>query len=276
MLPVGSKGRLVVGLFGVFVMVWLFYLFLLLVLPQGALAGCIALGSCIIVYFLYRWQVKPPQYHHQLSEIRALALLAPLTRGAFLSFGGYSMEPDALLQIVHHIQTRKLEAIVECGSGVSTIIIGNLLRQNQKGHLFSVEDDKNWFDFVSGLLTQQDLGRWVTLVYAPLQEYGWTDTGAAWYDIGKLQVAFQSLDHIDLLLVDGPRSIHELSRVPALSFFRPWMDSSSLVILDDAFRSHEQAVLATWQRDFEIDVNIQSWTARGQAYVQIRQSQQTE
>jgi len=71
-----------------------------------------------------------------------------------------------------------------------------------------------------------------------------------WYAIEKFRPVLQYCNHINLLLMDGPKSINEYISLPALSFLSFWFDTDSLVGLDDAKRSKEQAVLMNWKPAF--------------------------
>jgi len=273
MFAVGSRARLIAGLLGIFGAVVAFYALVAWLFPKGAVAACVALVGCIVVYFLYHWQIKPPVYDQQLREIRALVVLSPLIQDTFLPFStSWTMESDVLLEILNYIQTSDCEEIVECGSGVSTVVIGNLLKQRKRGHLYSLEDDEQWCGFLAQLIASQGLDKYVTLVHAPLQRCPDIDADVMWYATDKAKSVLQTVKCIDLVIVDGPKSVYDLSRVPALPFFMPWMDAHTLLVLDDANRSKEQAVLAKWQQDYDIEIDVHSQTSHGQAYVRLRHS----
>lgn len=270
MLAVGSKGRLFLGLAGVFCLVVVSYLLASLLPFDLAIPVTIGLSVCILIFFIYRWQIRPPVYDRELKEIRALALLTPLAGDAFLPFSGWALEPDFLLDIVLHIHSSKCEKIVECGSGVSTIVIGNLIKKRGYGHLYSLEHDPHWHRIVSEQISRGGLEEFVTQILAPLQEYPWGDSHVSWYAEDPLRSALEGTDHLDLVVVDGPPSSQDLSRVMALPFLRPWMDDHTLLVLDDARRQQEKAVLAEWARAFDIEIELPSRTQKGQAHVRLR------
>jgi len=264
-----SKSRLVAGLGGIFLATIFVYLLVWEFVPQAAIPTCIAWAVCVNVYFLYRWRIEPPVYDYEFRELRALAMLSPLIRDAFLPFSSWAMEPEALYEIIYSIQTNQYKTIVECGAGVSTILIGHLLKKHGEGHLYTLEEDERWYNFISGLLVKQELTEFVTLVYAPLQPYPHSITDLKWYDTDKASSIRHAVNHVDLLLVDGPKSTTNLARFPALHFFDDYVDDRSLVILDDANRPQEQAVLSQWQKDFGVTFDLHTHTKRGQAYIHI-------
>jgi predicted O-methyltransferase YrrM len=67
-----------------------------------------------------------------------------------------------------------------------------------------------------------------------------------WYDVD----AFQDLNDIDLLLVDGPPgSLGETARYPALHVLESRLAPNAVVILDDADRPGEQGIARRWITD---------------------------
>src|SRR5829696_2386183 len=59
--------------------------------------------------------------------------------------------------------------IVELGSGVSTVFLARLLR-NEGGHLYTVEDDEAWAAHVARWLEQEGTTDRVTLIRAPVED----------------------------------------------------------------------------------------------------------
>lgn len=247
----------VLGVYGV-----IYFLFEPLAFPVT-----ISWSTSVVVFLMRRWRVEPPTYDAKLEEIHALIDLRPVVGQSFLPFGGMAMEPRALRQILSTIQIRGCETIVECGSGASTVAIARLLQQAGRGHLYSLEEDANWCSVMSGILATQGLTDVVTLLHAPLEEF--PQTGTYWYDIEKVGLILSEAEHIDLLLVDGPKSIEKLSRYPALPAFRSRLDSHSMVVLDDSARGHETAVIECWKQTFPINVEQAVSTERGQAYINL-------
>src|SRR5439155_17979392 len=95
-------------------------------------------------------------------------------------------------------------SIVECGSGVSTIYIGRLLREIG-GRLRTVEHDESWAGWVRDQVKAEGLNEHVQLVVAPLEPSAQSWDGAVWYSVPRLEEALVS-DSIDLLVVDGPHA----------------------------------------------------------------------
>ena len=87
------------------------------------------------------------------------------------------MRPAALVavcnEIVHGARTR----IVECGSGLSTVVLARLLRERGDGALVALEHDRHWAALVEEQLRKEDLGEIARVHYAPL------GGEPPWYDL---------------------------------------------------------------------------------------------
>lgn len=83
----------------------------------------------------------------RLEDIYALNLLRPLITGyPYTPFTGASFRPFWLAYIIIDIVLNSRNNIIEFGYGVSTIIIGRLIKKNNlKANLISIEHDANWY-----------------------------------------------------------------------------------------------------------------------------------
>ncbi|MCW6038691.1 class I SAM-dependent methyltransferase [Spirulina subsalsa FACHB-351] len=182
------------------------------------------------------------------QDILAMQYLAPLS-GEYLPWSGYAMRPSGLVQVVNEIVINQRSKIVECGAGVSTLYIARLLRQ-KGGHLYTIEHNLDWMNWIQGELEREELSHLVTLIYAPLQATDLSLENTLWYDTEILNATRSSLQGIDLLLVDGPPAYEEsiqYSRYPAVPYFLPQFARDVTVVLDDANREGEKEILKRWK-----------------------------
>ncbi len=182
------------------------------------------------------------------EDILAMQYLAPLC-GEYLPWSGYAMRPSGLVQVLNEIVINQRSKIVECGAGVSTFYIARLLRQ-KGGHLYTIEHNLDWMNWVQGELERESLSHLVTLVYAPLQPTDLSLQNTPWYDTEILRATLGSLQGIDLLLVDGPPAYEEsiqYSRYPALPYFLPQFAPDVTVVIDDANREGEREIIKRWE-----------------------------
>lgn len=271
MLDTGSRTRLLLSLGIIFVSICIVYRVVLLVAPIWASPVTIALTGCWIIFLMHRWQREPADYSSEFADLAAMINIQPLREKVFLPFGQWAMEPASLLQIINFIQIRQCQSVVECGSGLSTLIIGALFQQNQRGHIISLEEDPEWHEIMSKLLEEQGLNPYVTLISAPLQPYDSSAKETLWYSRERLASIFQEFKQLDLLIIDGPIASSSASRYPALPEFEPLIDGQTLIILDDSNRPREQKILDTWAEMYDLDIEFQNRSKRGQAYIHFRQ-----
>jgi predicted O-methyltransferase YrrM len=166
----------------------------------------------------------------------AMQALATLP-GSFLPWTSFAMRPEAILAILTDIEINERKALVECGSGNSTVYSARLLRVRGEGHLTSIDNDPDWAALTRRLLEREGLSEWATVVDAPLVN--------GWYDKTKIP----AIADVDLLVVDGPpafRADIRRAREEALDHFAGQMTLNSTVILDDARRKGEQIVMEQW------------------------------
>jgi predicted O-methyltransferase YrrM len=185
-----------------------------------------------------------------------------------LPHSSFSLSPAAVARMLNEVAFRGHRTIVECGSGVSTLLFGAKLRQAGAGHVWSIEHDPQWADYMRRLIERVGLQDWITLVEAPLEETQIAGRPLAWYSRAALPEVLV-LPRIDVLLVDGPpMATGRLNRFGALPVFDGQLHASSLVVLDDAYRRGERAVANAWKA---LGYSVSTWwTSHGQFEVRKR------
>lgn len=266
----GTRSRLILVLAAVFLSTLAVYTLAYALYEPLATGIVVAWAATIITMIIYleRKRAGVLGLENQYQELRSYINLQPMISDAFLPYSFWAMEPSSMLNLLSTIQYGGHRTIVECGSGVSTILIGKLLKQLGAGHLYSLEEDENWFKVMSGAIAHDELAEYVTLYFAPLEQN--PESGELWYGLDSVGQIRERAAHIDLLLIDGPKSIGPLSRYPALPAFAPVLDAESLIVLDDSKRPFEQAVIKRWSQSFDIQTEKLSSSLRGQTYIRLR------
>lgn len=128
--------------------------------------------------------------------------------------------------------------VLECGSGLSTLLLG--IAADRLGYdLYSLEHDAGWHAQVAAAVQRLGLKR-VRVIAAPLVMHG----GYAWYDApGHFPEEFT------LVLCDGPPGTTMGGRYGLLPELRPAMAPDCVILLDDAARDGEQEVLRRWEQE---------------------------
>jgi hypothetical protein len=203
------------------------------------------------------------------KDTLALQMLAPLS-SIYLPWSRFSLRPSALVSVLNEIQINRKTCIVECGCGLSTFYIAQLLKQTQKshlssghlssGHLYSIEHDLTWLNQIQDLINSHDLSEYVTLIHAPLSDCSFALNHTLWYNPERIQAAIATSKianpKIDLLLIDGPPAYdqpRELARYPAVPFFKPLFSDNTTIVLDDINRAGEQRVVQAWEQAFGLE-----------------------
>ena len=187
-----------------------------------------------------------------VGDIHGLVRLGPYTQDLPLPMGGgWALTGDSAALLAREVLARKPETILELGSGVSTLILGQILKRNGRGRLLSVDHDPEWANQTRRFVEYLGLGDVVTVVDAPLKEIAAGNHAAAkWYEIPKSSL--DNLGAIDLLLVDGPPQARDnpvAARYPAFPMLRDRLSPHALIFVDDASRKTESNMVERWQTE---------------------------
>jgi len=180
----------------------------------------------------------------QGEDLHAWQILRPLLgAGGYLPWSTGAMRPAGLVAVCNEVVHGGRTRVVECGSGVSTVVLARLLRERGAGSVVAIEHDEAWATLVRDLLRREALEDVARVVHAPLAG------DPPWYSPEALD---ELPEEIDLLVVDGPPADaagEEHRRAPALGFFEPRLIPGAIVVLDDVQRPGERGVLASWEAD---------------------------
>lgn len=179
------------------------------------------------------------QYLDILQQELSLSHPLPPTRG-------WAASPDFLLTIARHAHEAKPSKVVECSSGVSTLVLASCLRDNGAGHVYSLEHEETFAAVTRSHLEREGLSEWATVLHAPLVEHDIKGRRFTWYDDAALPEG-----HFDMIVVDGPpHLVGEMARFPAGHRLFTRLSEGGTAFADDANREEEEATLAAWRRDF--------------------------
>lgn len=282
---VNLPARLLLSCVGIFLVIVSAFVVLETLYSPLALPITIGISSIILALLVHRWYAdlykrnhdlerRIHALHRALSRQEAVINVMPMLGGVFVPLGPWAMEPTHLFNLLGWLLPVDARVVVECGAGASTLAIGNLLRQKGRGHIYSFEEDPKWYEVISRQVDAQDLNRYVTVVWAPLEPYAVNRAETVeWYAMDQVNTVLSAIDLIDLLIVDGPKSVRPLSRFPALPVFHSKCNAETLIVLDDVNRSQEQLVLSKWQDTCTLEVDIHQDADRHQAHIRIRDNE---
>lgn len=168
---------------------------------------------------------------------RILGLAEPLP-----PMRGWAGSPDFLLEVAREALGRKPQVLVECSSGVSTVVSARCMQLNGSGHVYSLEHEPEFAAKTRKLLARYGLTEWATVLDAPLQT---THTTTPWYAEQALPA---DMGRIEMLVVDGPPTpVAPLARAPAWPRLRGRMAKRCVVLVDDADRADETEMVRRWR-----------------------------
>jgi len=156
---------------------------------------------------------------------------------------GFAARTDYLKEVFQRATTVS-GPILECGSGLTTILLG-LVAGRRGIKTFSLEHHAEWRTRVTSVLAQFQIEN-VQVCLAPLRDYD----GFSWYDppFADLPVDFE------LVICDGPPGETLGGRYGLWPVFAERLSKSSVILLDDTQRSGEAEVLRRWAAEADLSV----------------------
>ncbi len=162
-------------------------------------------------------------------------------------FNGWAVTPQVGQLLIATLHKSKPRIVVECGSGLSTLLLGYALQKIGSGKVFSLEHDGRHARQTRSFVQAHCLTKWVQVIHAPLAVTTLNEIPWKWYDLRNLKIR----GTIDLLFIDGPPgNLQARSRYPAGPLLFRRVSDDGLVILDDAHRQDERAIVKRWLREF--------------------------
>ena len=138
--------------------------------------------------------------------------------------------------------------ILECGSGLTTLILGAIAqRRRDTLDIWSLEHKPKW-----SVRVQQELDRWgfgtVRLCVAPLADYG----AYEWYAPPLRAMP----NDFAMVVCDGPPSSVKGGRYGLLPVMRDRLVPGCVILLDDAGRHEEVDVARKWEEELGSSLKI--------------------
>lgn len=162
----------------------------------------------------------------------------------------WAASPDFLRCLADMILDCKPLRVVECGSGLTSLIIAKALEVNGRGELFSFENDITYQKTTKDLLEYSEVSQRVKFSKLGLSDFIKGGSEYQWYDLET-----SPEEKIDLLVVDGPPcGLGPRARYPALPVLASSLNPGSLILLDDYNRDDEKEVVEAWLKEFPVKI----------------------
>jgi predicted O-methyltransferase YrrM len=175
--------------------------------------------------------------------VEAIVALNNLMSGSALPrTRGWAASPDLLTFLYRLVLTLKPRQVVECGSGVSSLVIAHAMEASDCGSLVSLEHDEQFRATTRRSLAVHRLQERADVLLAPLTEYELGGDRYLWYTLPTFDTP------IDLLFVDGPpKRTGPQARYPAIPLLTESLSSHPVIVLDDTKREDEAKTVERWR-----------------------------
>lgn len=173
---------------------------------------------------------------------------------------GFAARIDFLTEVAKQAATTS-EPILECGSGLTTLLMG-LLAGRRGVRVYSLEHIEEWRARVLESIERFEIPN-VEILLTPLRDF----EGFAWYDAPLANLP----NRIGLAICDGPPGETLGGRYGLWPMFGNRLPPGAVILLDDTERSGEAEVLRRWQKEAEFNVALHE-SKEGSFAVITRQS----
>jgi predicted O-methyltransferase YrrM len=194
--------------------------------PASAIPAILALA--VIVALMHHWKTqlfgtlrdqfrqvgqRLARLDEQVRQTQGLVQLTPYEHPYPMPFGGgWALTADAAALLAREIALNAPNTIVELGSGVSSVLIGRMLKQAGRGRLISLDHDPHWAEQTRRHIRASALEDYVQVLDAPLARQRFGEREYLWY---RLPQQIEQAAEIDLLIVDGPPAALDPKACPA-------------------------------------------------------------
>lgn len=188
------------------------------------------------------------------DDIYAMSILQPLLSGKdYLAINGGALRPFCMAYILNEIIINKRKSVIEFGSGISTILIARLIKENELPVSFvSVEHNIEWIEVLNKQLKKENLTDFVKIEHINLVDQN-TEIGKVLSYDSKRVLNIIAGNKYDLIIVDGPpankREIR-YSRYPVFFNFRNNLFNDYCLIIDDANRKGEKEIINRYRNTY--------------------------
>ncbi len=171
---------------------------------------------------------------------------------------GYCADLDFLCEVARWA-ARTPGPVLECGAGLTTILLGTLAARRWVD-VWSLEHDRRWHARVAAVLQRHHIPG-VHLTLAPLRSYG----DFTWYD-----APLQAMPaRFALVVCDGPPEQTRGGRYGLVPILRDRLKGGSVILLDDAARESEFRALCRWTREAALRVQLHELPAGTFAQIEV-------
>jgi predicted O-methyltransferase YrrM len=158
----------------------------------------------------------------------------------------WSADP-AYLRACIRAARNKQGAILECGSGLSTVVLGCATSGTGRS-VYALEHKTEWAHRVRSCLAKYELEH-VKVMHSPLHNHG----SFCWYNPPHEEIS----SSFSTVVCDGPPGDTKGGRFGLIPVMKDRLSEDAVVLLDDLDRPGEQKILHKWDSEVDIDYSIE-------------------
>ena len=169
------------------------------------------------------------------------------------------------LQEVSRIALNVQGAVLECGSGLTTLLLG-LLAGRRGNTILTLEHHAEWHQKVSSVLRRYDISG-VQNCLTPIHSFG----DFSWYESPSEPIP----QTFSLVVCDGPPGDTPGGRYGLLPRMNDYIPPGALILLDDAHRPEESEAIRRWELIRSLDVTFHSQGRGAYAVIKVGEARNT-
>jgi len=164
----------------------------------------------------------------------------------------YSADEQYLEEVlIKGISTKGV--ILECGTGLTTILLG-LICEKTQATLYSLENNYDWSAHVKKYLNRLKLNQ-VHVQLAPIKKFGEFD----WYNFDETAMPSE----IDLVVCDGPPASTVGGRYGLMPLLGDRIAIGGIILVDDVNREDERLAIDKWGKNRNFNIEWRGTERRG-------------
>ena len=104
---------------------------------------------------------------------------------AFPGLAGWAASPDLLRYLFNLVHDERRTSVIECGSGVTTLVMAYAMRELGTGKVVALEHLERFADRTRELLVDHGVSEWAEVRHAPLTDVKLNEQTWPWYDLDQ-------------------------------------------------------------------------------------------
>jgi predicted O-methyltransferase YrrM len=178
---------------------------------------------------------------HKNEELPSFLLSQLYHQGSYLPYTTSSLKFRFLACLVNDVVVNNRKAVLEFGSGISTIILARLIKMNNLDcTITTVDESPEWQEIIKKIIKDENLLSYVDFVCAPTElskdfQYSYEYNNA-------IVLEAISNKYYDLVLVDGPSAWQKKnikSRASNIKFIKDNLKDDFTIFIDNSNRPGE-------------------------------------